>query len=780
MPRSGVSRASRDVALGERLGPLRRSRHPRDARAALPGRARSIARAHKLCLWTRGSSQPSARSSSGAASRRRRSGSASRSRRSASRSGRSRSGSARSCSTARDGASSRPRPGCGSTAARSACSRSRSSCSRGRRRRADGELARPARARRVDRARRDVLPLLLCEFQARQPGRHGRARRLGHADGRRARRGPRARARRRRRRAAAPRRSSSSRSSATRSCSHARPAHAFAGRTVSLDELRAEPLIAHAGGRRRAAGDRGRAARAPACGCATSTCTLELGLQESVRSAVRAGYGVTFISRSAIESDLAAGTLAAARVEGLEPAREISLVRARRPDADARRPGVRRLRARAAAVTRRHPLRRRHARPSSATCSRARARARRCSSRRGAAPSRRTACRSPSVYTGVRRALPGRDASTRSSSAPAQSAPTRSSRSAAAARWTRRRRASVETRPAVRRRPDHVLGRRVDAVLRRAATRRRGRRRRRRARELRGVVYDPELTLTLPRDETAGTALNALAHCAEALYVRRHATSARSGTRFTGARRDRDTRCRCVLERPRRHLRAARAARGRDARRSRRSRGSGLALGHALAQALGAATGSRTARSTRSACRRRCASTRPVAPQALEVLGEAMATDDPIGRVEELARLGGFARLRDLGVPEDELPTVAAQAAARPGARANPRPVADAEALPSELLTARVLREEQLALGAGRDVDADLRRHRAAQAEHPDDRSPSHTGRWRKLFSIMICAASSTCMSGVAVIGSTVIHSRTRASLVCTRPGDRLHAGRAR
>jgi DNA-binding transcriptional LysR family regulator len=55
---------------------------------------------------------------------------------------------------------------------------------------------------------------------------------------------------------------------------------------------------------------------------------LELGLQESVRSAVAAGYGVTFISRSAVETDLAAGTLAAARVKGLDPAREISLVRA--------------------------------------------------------------------------------------------------------------------------------------------------------------------------------------------------------------------------------------------------------------------------------------------------------------------------------------------------------------------------------------------------------------------------------------------------------------------
>jgi DNA-binding transcriptional LysR family regulator len=54
---------------------------------------------------------------------------------------------------------------------------------------------------------------------------------------------------------------------------------------------------------------------------------LELGLQESARSAVIAGFGVTFISRSAIEADLAAGTVATARVEGLEPSREISLVR---------------------------------------------------------------------------------------------------------------------------------------------------------------------------------------------------------------------------------------------------------------------------------------------------------------------------------------------------------------------------------------------------------------------------------------------------------------------
>ena len=66
-----------------------------------------------------------------------------------------------------------------------------------------------------------------------------------------------------------------------------------------------------------------------------------------MRSAVQAGYGVTFISRSAVEPELAAGTLTAARVEGLDAKREISLVRASGRTADASRGRVRRVRARA-------------------------------------------------------------------------------------------------------------------------------------------------------------------------------------------------------------------------------------------------------------------------------------------------------------------------------------------------------------------------------------------------------------------------------------------------
>src|SRR6266478_1016176 len=55
---------------------------------------------------------------------------------------------------------------------------------------------------------------------------------------------------------------------------------------------------------------------------------LELGLQESVRSAVVAGHGIAFISRLAIEADLDAGRIAIARVRGLDPVREIFLARA--------------------------------------------------------------------------------------------------------------------------------------------------------------------------------------------------------------------------------------------------------------------------------------------------------------------------------------------------------------------------------------------------------------------------------------------------------------------
>ncbi len=193
---------------------------------------------------------------------------------------------------------------------------------------------------------------------------------------------------------------------------------------------------------------------------------------------------------------------------------------------------------------------------------------------------------------------------------------------------------------------------------------------------LHAVVYEPRLTIDLPIPETVGTALNALAHCAEALYVReRTAESDReaiAGAELIGEWLPR------VVERPgdlharERLLRGAchaGAALG----------GSMLALGHALAQALGgrygAPHGALNALTLPPALR----FNEPVAAEAIARFGAALGTDDPAGRVEELARLGGYERLGDLGIPHDAATEVADAAAARPGAKANPRPVTPAD-----------------------------------------------------------------------------------------------------
>jgi DNA-binding transcriptional LysR family regulator len=105
------------------------------------------------------------------------------------------------------------------------------------------------------------------------------------------------------------------------------PGHRFAGRTIALDELREEPLILmqEGAGVRQIVED---ALKRNDVRLRDLDVRLELGLQESVRHAVEAGYGVTFISRTAVESNLESGTLAEARVQGLEATREISLAAA--------------------------------------------------------------------------------------------------------------------------------------------------------------------------------------------------------------------------------------------------------------------------------------------------------------------------------------------------------------------------------------------------------------------------------------------------------------------
>lgn len=106
------------------------------------------------------------------------------------------------------------------------------------------------------------------------------------------------------------------------------PGHPAAGGKLTLEQLREEELISmqEGAGVRQVVEQELRRAGLPARDLEPR---LELGLQESVKSAIAAGYGVAFISRTAIEGELAAGTLAVARVAGLEPTRQIWVVRSR-------------------------------------------------------------------------------------------------------------------------------------------------------------------------------------------------------------------------------------------------------------------------------------------------------------------------------------------------------------------------------------------------------------------------------------------------------------------
>jgi maleylacetate reductase len=187
----------------------------------------------------------------------------------------------------------------------------------------------------------------------------------------------------------------------------------------------------------------------------------------------------------------------------------------------------------------------------------------------------------------------------------------------------------------------------------------------------RGIVYDPELTLDLPRDTTVGTAMNALAHCAEALYVEGHNQDADEHA-LAGARliaewlprvvdSPRDREARTGLLRGACHGGAALG-------------GSGLALAHALAQAIGGRYGLPHGTLNAICLPPALRWNEQWVPDAVQRFRAAAGRE-----VEELAALAGVTRLHELGVPEADLPALAESAAGRPGNRANPRPATPAE-----------------------------------------------------------------------------------------------------
>jgi maleylacetate reductase len=178
-----------------------------------------------------------------------------------------------------------------------------------------------------------------------------------------------------------------------------------------------------------------------------------------------------------------------------------------------------------------------------------------------------------------------------------------------------------------------------------------------------GIVYEPELTLDLPRAESGGTALNALSHCVEALYPG-ELEEARRGAAGIDRWLPRVFEHGDDLE-ARTHLLEAASDAGQALAKH------GLYLAHAMAQALGGRYGLPHGAMNAICLPPAMRFNTPVAPWAMTAV--------TVERAEELARLAGFERLRDFEVPEDELDDVAAAAAQRPGALSNPRPASAAE-----------------------------------------------------------------------------------------------------
>jgi maleylacetate reductase len=193
---------------------------------------------------------------------------------------------------------------------------------------------------------------------------------------------------------------------------------------------------------------------------------------------------------------------------------------------------------------------------------------------------------------------------------------------------------------------------------------------------LAGIVYDPELTLRLPLAVSVGTALNALAHCAEALYVKgRNAKAdelAIAGARTIAAALPRVAANGGDLD--------ARTELLHGADDAGHALGlAGLGLGHAMAQAVGGRYGLPHGALNAICLPPALRFNQAVAGEEIARFGEAIGSDDPPEGVRELARLGGFERLRDLGVPEGDLPELAEATAQRGGAKANPRPASPRE-----------------------------------------------------------------------------------------------------
>jgi maleylacetate reductase len=184
-----------------------------------------------------------------------------------------------------------------------------------------------------------------------------------------------------------------------------------------------------------------------------------------------------------------------------------------------------------------------------------------------------------------------------------------------------------------------------------------------------GIVYEPELTLDMPVQVTAGTALNALTHCAEALYVPGRTDESDEHALQGAALIARHLPA--VLADG--HDRAARRGLLEGAMHGGAALRVGMGLGHAMAQSLGGRYGVPHGAMNAICLPPALRFNAEVAGAEIARLAQAMGVDDAAARAEELAALRLDTHLRDYDVPRDDLGELAAATAERGAANANPR-----------------------------------------------------------------------------------------------------------
>jgi len=188
----------------------------------------------------------------------------------------------------------------------------------------------------------------------------------------------------------------------------------------------------------------------------------------------------------------------------------------------------------------------------------------------------------------------------------------------------------------------------------------------------RAVVYDPELTYGLPLRASGGSAMNALAHCVEALYAP-HPQPLALLAAEEGLRRIPPA------------LRAVAATLGDPAARAEllygaylagvALAGSGMALHHRICHVLGGRYGLAHGDANAVVLPYAARFNESAAPGALAIVARALDDGDDAPRaIARLARDGGtLGSLRELGLDRAELPQVADLVLSAP--LVNPRPV---------------------------------------------------------------------------------------------------------